>query len=97
MYLLSICTWCVAEIEFRCPFALFVISNNGMMRCQLAANLKGRFKANNYSDETGELPPTKRRGRRWGVLYGKEEYTEGIDGAQNEKSAKSRLRSTNWD
>jgi len=42
--------------------------------------------------KTGSNHQDNRRAR-WGVLCGKEEYTEGVEGAQNEKSAKSRLRS----
>jgi len=36
------------------------------------------------TEEKGEQPPTKRGGPRWGVLGGKAEYTEGVEGAQNE-------------
>ena len=34
-----------------------MVSNYGVMRCQLAANLNGHLKGNDYSDEKGEQPP----------------------------------------
>jgi hypothetical protein len=42
------------------------------------------LKGNDYSDKKDEQPPMKRGGPRWGVLCGKVEYTEGVEGAQNE-------------
>ena len=47
-------------------------------------NLNGHLKVNNYSDEKGEQPPRK-RGGLMGVLCEKEEYTEGVEEAKNEK------------
>jgi len=44
LYLLIIRTWRVAEIEFQFLLARFVISNKGVMRCYLAADLNWGLK-----------------------------------------------------
>ena len=60
LFLLIICTWQVAEIEFQCHLAWFVISNTSAMRPELAANPNGCLKGNMiYSDEKGEQLPAK--------------------------------------
>jgi len=53
----------VDEIEFQCRLTRFVISNNGVMRCQLAANLNGRLKGNDYFNEKWAQPPGKEDGQ----------------------------------
>ena len=67
----------MAEIEFQCRLAQFVISNKGVMRCQPAANLNWGLKGNMiYSDGNGDQLP------------GKREAPDGkccVAGAQNEK------------
>jgi len=59
LYLLNIGTWQGDEIEFQCCLARFVISNKGVMRCQLASNQHGHLKGNDYADGEGEQPPGK--------------------------------------
>ena len=69
--------WQVAEIEFQCRLARFVISKKGVMRCWLAANLNwGLIGTMIYSDEKGDQ------------LRGIREGPDGkccVAGAQNEK------------
>jgi hypothetical protein len=51
----------VAEIEFQCGLARFVISNKGVMRCLLVGNLNWDLKDNMiYLNEKGDQQPRKR-------------------------------------
>jgi len=62
-------------MEFQCRLARFVISNTGVMRCLLAANLNGGMRGNMiHSDGKWEQLAGEKRSARWGVLCGKEEY-----------------------
>lgn len=77
MYLLTTCTRQVGEIEFQCHVTRFVISNAGVIRCQLTGNQNGSLKGYmTYSDEQGDQQPGIEEGpigsNRW-----KEMFTEG--------------------
>jgi len=51
----------VSGIQFQCRLAQFVISNKGVMRCYLAANLNWGLNGNmKYSNGTGDQLPRKR-------------------------------------
>jgi len=61
LYLLILLTWRVAEIEFQCRLARFVISNKGVMRCYLAGNINWGLNGNMiYLDGKGDQLPGKR-------------------------------------
>ena len=56
----------MAEVEFQCHLARFIISNNGVMRCHLASNLDWGLKGNMILlDERGDQQPGTRGATRW--------------------------------
>jgi len=97
LYLLIIRSWRADEMEFQCRLARFVISNKCVMRCWLAANLTGRLKGTDYSDEKGEQPPRKRGAPDGECCVEKRSTKKVLKEHRMKKSAKSRLRSANGD
>ena len=61
--------WRVHEIEFHCHSPQFLISNKGVMKCQLAVNLNGCLKGNDYLYEKGEQPPRKEEGQMGSAVW----------------------------
>jgi len=68
-------------MDFQCHLAQFVISNRGVMRRYLAANLNGGLKGNMiHSDEKREQLPGKMERQ-----IGSAVYQEGVGEARNQR------------
>ena len=74
-----------------------MISNKGVMRCLLPANLNGCLKGNAYSDEKGEQPPGREEGQDGECCVEKRNTQKVMVEHRMKRSTKSRLRSADGD
>jgi len=97
LYLLMIHSGGVDEMEFQCCLAQFVISNKGVMRCKLAANLNGGMRANiiHLGKQWEQLPGEKKSAKKGSVVR-KRGVTQKVleKRVMKKKSTESNRRST---